>query len=275
MGLETGSKISDLNEANPLGTDAKSQGDDHIRLIKSTLKLDVFAASLASTSADKATPVNADLFLIADSAASFVRKKLSWANLKATLNAAIAGHVTGAGLTMSTARLLGRTTAATGVIEEIAIGTGLSLSAGTLEATAPPSFPSGTLMLFQQTTAPTGWTKQTTHNDKALRVVSGTVSSGGNSAFSSVFSRTASDAFTLTATYIPSHTHTHKGRTMSEGGYTAPYANVLLHPPEASEPTDIVSASSTDAGTGGGSAHSHGMDIRVQYVDLIIAAKDA
>jgi hypothetical protein len=34
-------------------------------------------------------------------------------------------------------------------------------------------FPSGTVMLFQQTTAPIFWTKQTTHNDKALRVVSG------------------------------------------------------------------------------------------------------
>ena len=34
---------------------------------------------------------------------------------------------------------------------------------------------SGTTMLFQQSTAPTGWTKQTTHNDKALRVVTGTV----------------------------------------------------------------------------------------------------
>ena len=41
-------------------------------------------------------------------------------------------------------------------------------------------FPTGTLMLFQQTAAPTGWTKQTTHDDKALRVVSGTASSGGS-----------------------------------------------------------------------------------------------
>jgi|688.fasta_scaffold01227_35 hypothetical protein len=49
------------------------------------------------------------------------------------------------------------------------------------------SFPSGTLMLFQQTAAPTGWTKQTTHNNKALRVVSGTASSGGTTAFTTVF----------------------------------------------------------------------------------------
>lgn len=51
----------------------------------------------------------------------------------------------------------------------------------------PSSFPAGTLMLFQQTAAPTGWTKQTTHNDKALRVVSGAAGSGGSTAFTSVF----------------------------------------------------------------------------------------
>ena len=49
------------------------------------------------------------------------------------------------------------------------------------------AFPSGTAMLFAQTSAPTGWTKSTTHNDKALRVVSGTASSGGSSAFSTAF----------------------------------------------------------------------------------------
>ena len=45
-------------------------------------------------------------------------------------------------------------------------------------------FPSGTKMLFQQTSAPTGWTKVTTHNNKALRVVSGTAGTGGSNAFS-------------------------------------------------------------------------------------------
>ena len=39
------------------------------------------------------------------------------------------------GLTMSTAKLLGRTTASTGAAEEITIGSGLTLSAGTLTAT--------------------------------------------------------------------------------------------------------------------------------------------
>lgn len=38
MGLETGTYVNDLNTANPTSTDPKSQGDDHLRLIKSVLK---------------------------------------------------------------------------------------------------------------------------------------------------------------------------------------------------------------------------------------------
>ena len=38
MGLETGTYIDSLNSSNPTATDAVSQGDDHIRLIKSTVK---------------------------------------------------------------------------------------------------------------------------------------------------------------------------------------------------------------------------------------------
>lgn len=38
MTLETGTYISDLVATNPLGSDAKSTADDHIRLIKSTVK---------------------------------------------------------------------------------------------------------------------------------------------------------------------------------------------------------------------------------------------
>lgn len=38
MGLETGTYISDLVATNPLGSDQKSTADDHLRLIKSTIK---------------------------------------------------------------------------------------------------------------------------------------------------------------------------------------------------------------------------------------------
>lgn len=89
----------------------------------------------------KSTPVDADELPLVDSAASNVLKRLTWANLKATLKAyfdtvyAALGAITGSGLTMGTGKLLGRSTASTGAIEEITIGSGLSLSAGTLSAT--------------------------------------------------------------------------------------------------------------------------------------------
>jgi hypothetical protein len=49
--------------------------------------------------------------------------------------AAASGSITSSGLTQATARILGRTTASTGAVEEIQIGSGLSLSAGELSAT--------------------------------------------------------------------------------------------------------------------------------------------
>lgn len=52
----------------------------------------------------------------------------TWATLGAS------GTITGSGLTMATDRLLGRDTASTGAIEELTIGSGLSLSGGTLSA---------------------------------------------------------------------------------------------------------------------------------------------
>jgi hypothetical protein len=45
---------------------------------------------------------------------------------------------------------------------------------------AAAGFARGTRMLFQQSTAPAGWTKDATINDKALRVTSGSVGSGGS-----------------------------------------------------------------------------------------------
>jgi len=49
--------------------------------------------------------------------------------------AAASGSITTSGLTQATARILGRTTASTGAVEEISVGSGLSLSAGELTAT--------------------------------------------------------------------------------------------------------------------------------------------
>ncbi len=51
---------------------------------------------------------------------------------------------TTSGITMNTARILGRTTASSGAIEEITVGTGLSLSAGSLTATGSVGITLGT-----------------------------------------------------------------------------------------------------------------------------------
>lgn len=60
------------------------------------------------------------------------------------VNVVLAGAVTTDGITMSSDRLLGRTTAATGAIEEITVGSGLSLSGGSLTASGSASITLGT-----------------------------------------------------------------------------------------------------------------------------------
>lgn len=146
---------------------------------------------------------------------------------------------------------------------------------------AAPAFPSGTAMLFVQTSAPTGWTKSTTHNDKTLRVVSGAASSGGSSAFSTVFSNqtpTISNTFsvsstTLTTSQIPSHTHTIPGNSACPGG-------VLGLSPMGTAGGGLTIDTTA---TGGGGSHNHSLSgsatssaitLNVQYVDVIIATKN-
>ena len=104
-------------------------------------------------------------------------------------------------------------------------------------------FPSGTKLSFQQTSAPTGWTKDTTHNDKALRVVSGTAGSGGNTAFTSVFGAskvTGSSTDTLAAP------GTHNIQNLAGEGNT----------------------SEITAG------HTHTLSLDLKYMDVIVATKD-
>ncbi len=72
--------------------------------------------------------------------------------------------------------------------------------------------PSGTVMSFFQPVAPVGWTQITTHDNKAIRIVSGLGgNSGGSVTFTSAFAPQAvngsNSATTLTSAQIPSHTH--------------------------------------------------------------------
>ena len=150
---------------------------------------------------------------------------------------------------------------------------------------------SSTVMLFVQTSAPTGWTKSTSHNDKALRIVSGSASSGGSVAFATAFaSKTPTGTIggtSLTEAQLPSHSHK-LFQSGSSGGSSGSVGS-----------TDIVEASHNygnsntyslngESGTatlgqtsaiGSGSTHTHSftgdaINLAVQYVDCIIATRD-
>lgn len=51
----------------------------------------------------------------------------------------------------------------------------------------PDFIPAGTKMVFSSSAAPPSWTKQTTHDNKALRLATGAVTPGGTTVFTSVF----------------------------------------------------------------------------------------
>ena len=71
-------------------------------------------------------------------------------------------------------------------------------------------FASGTTIVFYQASAPTGWTKSTSHDNKALRVVSGTGGgSGGSSSFTSVFASRG----------VPLPEHTHSASLSNHDGH--------------------------------------------------------
>jgi microcystin-dependent protein len=142
-------------------------------------------------------------------------------------------------------------------------------------------------MVFHQTAAPTGWTKDTTANlnDTALRVVTGAVNSRTNqSAFSTVFGKTATDGHALTIDQMPLHGHPYIHNTSTENQANAGNGGTLVTKTPAQAGSSVVRAAFTGTpsetigqsigGTGGGAAHTHAMDIRVNYHDVIIAAKD-
>jgi hypothetical protein len=173
----------------------------------------------------------------------------------------------------------------------------------------PSSIPSGTVMLFVQTTAPVGFTKSTANNDKALRVVSGTASTGGTVAFTTAFASQAVNgsianttatniaatqggtvgSTTLSTAQIASHSHTHL--VFHDYGFANSAPN---------RTTGMLNGAGGSANLGGnaaggggshdhsfsGSSHNHtqnahnhtftgtAINLAVSYVDVIIATKD-
>ncbi len=205
--------------------------------------------------------------------------------------------------TGGTARITVSSAGATTLSGALTVSSGGANITGTVTATlfSGPwaNIPAGTAMLFAQTAAPTGWTKSTTHNDKALRVVSGAASSGGSVAFTTAFASQAvtgtNASYTLQTADIPSHTHTatvtdpsHRHAppggsflTGNNGSANAFGQGSLYSGTVGYSFTDYATTGITvaNSSTGGGGGHTHtftgtAINLAVQYVDVIIATKD-
>lgn len=185
----------------------------------------------------------------------------------------------GTGATTLTANnvLLGNGTSAVQVVAPGTNGNVLTSNGTTWVSQAAAGFAAGTAMVFVQTAAPTGWTKSTAHDNKALRIVSGTASSGGSVAFTTAFASQGVSgtvgSTTLATSQIPSHNHTINSRTGGNKG-SGFYAPIIA----VTEANTTSSAFSTTS-TGGGGSHDHSftgtaINLAVQYVDVIIATKN-
>ncbi len=158
--------------------------------------------------------------------------------------------------------------------------------------------PSGTKALFVQTAAPTGWTKDTTHNDKALRIVSGSVGTGGSTAFSSALATPSlsisisgsTGSTTISTSTMPSHKHSLKwgtggGSKWGDPPYHNPVAGFNQTTAAGNPYMSYNTSGSMDVmmnNNGSGGSHNHSLSasasgtaaINVQYVDVIIATKN-
>jgi hypothetical protein len=157
-------------------------------------------------------------------------------------------------------------------------------------------------MLFAQTTAPTGWTKDTSnYNNHALRIVTGTASTGGSVDFTTAFaSQSVSGTVTVTAStgqtaapvsvgnttlstpQIPSHSHPISYDTDEVNGFQAVGGG---RETQANFSTGNAGGGGSHTHPGSGGQHSHpvsapasfsgsAINLAVKYVDVIRATKN-
>lgn len=128
-------------------------------------------------------------------------------------------------------------------------------------------FPPGTVMVFRQTFAPPGWTKQVAVDDCGLRVTSGFVGTVPGSGFSAVFAQTAVGGTAISIAQMPPHDHPVTGGIFG--------SDATLSGTGTGAISALNGATLVDVGnTGGGATHSHSVDLALAYVDVILASKD-
>jgi len=191
---------------------------------------------------------------------------------------------------------LGPSSGGTGLNAAGTAGNVLTSDGSVWVSQAAAAFDSGTVMLFAQTAAPTGWTKDTSNfNNSSLRVVTGTASTGGSVDFTTAFaSQTPSGsvsissvagsagATTLTTPQIPSHSHQSFAIFSGNPSLVRIRADNLT----TTGPVDLPAGSTQN--TGGGGSHTHpfsfssgsgtfsgnAINLAVKYVDVIRATKN-
>jgi hypothetical protein len=136
--------------------------------------------------------------------------------------------------------------------------------------TTASEIPTGSVVLFYQAAAPTGWTKVTTANNGVLRVVFGTTggSGGGTVSFSSMFNSGntgVTGPTTLTVSQMPAHSHS--------VGYTT--ENLLAGSLGTNSVTNYpgATANATSDTQGGGQPHTHPL-LDLRYYDIIFCSKN-
>jgi hypothetical protein len=134
-------------------------------------------------------------------------------------------------------------------------------------------FASGTQIAFVQAAAPVGWVQNTTLNDQVLRTTNGAGAGlGGSWVITGLSAATTVAGHTLNQGEIPSHTHNVSAITSTGGtlGFSSGNSFFLGQ-----------FAITSDGGTGGNAAHTHGANTSVSadgswrpaYVNTIVCAK--
>ncbi len=162
-----------------------------------------------------------------------------------------------------------------------------------VRSVAPSPIPAGTNMLFFQASAPTGWTQNTSVNNLALRVVSGTgAGTYGSVGMSTMFTGAYPTGSTaITEAQMPSHTHGVSDPGHTHGIFSGGGNNAILPSADGAQggtggsPTSYINScyqgqliQSVATGisisaTGSSNGHTHTIP-QLAYADVIICSKN-